>query len=99
MDDQWTEVKLTVKREVVVTLPANAEAWQLYVGQAGAEEAARSLTNTLKETLQNTMDPDLASKQMLNALDAYHEVGAADTEPRWVATDAMRRVFGEDFEL
>jgi 6-phosphogluconate dehydrogenase (decarboxylating) len=96
-----------------VQIPTTGGDWQLYTTSMACGKAARSLTAALKRSIRS-FDRMTKDRSVVNALaDAYYcesgiyekmdelsGYGAADSEPRWVAQNALEeyaalRVYGD----
>lgn len=74
-----------------------ADDWELYMSKEGAEEAAVALNNALAEAVNAGMSGEEVESAMHGLMSRLSKFGAMDTEPRYVLTTLLRRIFGKDY--
>jgi hypothetical protein len=77
-------------------IPLNARAWDIFYNKAGAEEAARELTETLRRALK-APTREKAINMMSRVMKKHSALGARDTEPRTIAECALSNGRGEGY--
>ncbi len=72
-------------------LPKSADDWQLYVCSMKCGAAARALSSALRKAIQAQKkgEENVYEKYMVPVMEQYAKYGACDSEPRWVAQDAL----------
>lgn len=89
-------------------IPYTADAWELYSSEAGADEAAKKLGDTLHEKVSavlaepsNSMHARAAAAERIRdemyvLMRGYSKLGARDTEPECILLDVLERVLDLD---
>jgi hypothetical protein len=82
-------------------IPSTSDEWELFTSTMSCGHAARALTAAMKRALKRfervapkegpTKAFSAAYSEWLETAYKYSDVGASDTEPRWVAQDAIQR--------
>jgi hypothetical protein len=85
------------KKVVVDTITLSASEWQIFEDMSGAGAAAALLNAAVKEAVNNNpTDSDKAGSEVSKALSACSEFGAGDSEPRGVANELLRFIYGSN---
>ena len=82
----------------------NASGWQLYSTQAGADDAAKVLSDGFNKYVAAQREIDdgrgdharaqIVQREMYTLMKKYYDFGAGDTEPECVLCDQLERAFG-----
>ncbi|MFN7323071.1 MAG: hypothetical protein ACK5SP_02240 [bacterium] len=83
--------KINVRPTLQLNLTARD--WDLYSTMSGVDEVATELNRLVEHAINTSPNRERASMQISTALLKFDEFGAADTEPRQVALQILKRCY------
>ena len=91
-------VKITVVSNPQVTLTLTADDWQLYDDDTGRYAARENVAVALNERIANAINTSQnrgeAYRRCVSILERYSDMGAADTEGRYVLGTILKLAHG-----
>lgn len=86
---------VTFQRTVTANISLTPQQWELY-DLPGAQEAVPVLNKQLELSIANAKSATEALENFWPTLKLFDDLGACDTEPRWVARKICEQAFGEE---
>jgi len=81
-----------------IIINKNADQWELFTHMSGAEEVAKKLNKKITKLINNpTLAPQPVFDEMEKYMRNYSDIGAMDTEPRWVVIHLIRKYLDKNF--